>query len=170
MDKRVSKAFLPCAFSILAMCALCLLAACGRQPSGPGTQADSSITITTDHSVYGLGNTIHVTVTNHLAIPIQTQPKPRDCLITGMEFQRNGDWDGTVACGFPATGDENRGGVTQEIMPGSTVSGTVILGSHASLSTYRLVFTYLPLPAVSPPPGTRPPAWTTIYSATFQVK
>lgn len=166
----LSVALTPILLAVLAVFTLGALAGCGRQPSGPGTQASGSVVITTDHSIYGPGNTIHVTVTNHLAIPIRTQPKPHDCLITGMEFQRNGAWKGAVACGFTVTGDENKGGTTQEIMPGSTVSGTITLGSNTPLSTYRLVFTYLPLPSASPPPGTRPPDWTTVYSATFQVK
>jgi len=89
-----------------ALCVLLALSSCGTNgtsqsgtsPGGlagtsqPGTPPNGSVSLRTDRTTYRSGDTIQVSVTNHLQAGIFAYDTLASCTILGLQAQINGSW------------------------------------------------------------------------------
>lgn len=150
------------------MLVLCALFSCGStgNSGNAGTSTTGPVSLHTDHSTYMPGDSIKVTVTNHLHTSIFAYDTRASCSILDLELQVQGVWQATQVARCPL----GRPAMRVEIPATKTYSATLQAGypgiSQANFpaGTYRLLLSYS-TSATSLPQRTT----TTIYSATFSV-
>jgi|SRR5579872_5629169 len=162
-------------FSLAAICCVLLLTGCGRQfgpfctsmgPGGPGTLSSGAITIATDHSVYDLSDTIHVTVVSHVTAGRATlYAGEYGCPFVLLGKQEGATWL-RQSCGGGAS-EANLPGYFQSLDQGANYQTSIVLPGipfASSPGTYRLDAFYEVLL-----PGGHIGSQGWVYSQTFQV-
>lgn len=144
----------------VSLCVLFALSGCGTT----GTSTGGSIQMSTDHTTYQSGDTIQVSVTNHLQTSIFAYDTLASCTILGLQAQVNGAWQNSKAArcalGRMARLVEIAAGKTYQAGIRAGIPGVQSSGFPAG--SYRFVLTYTTLPQ-------KPQSMTTIYSALITV-
>lgn len=155
---------------ILGKTALLLLAlsGCGSggNTSSSGTTNNNPVSISTDQTSYGPGDSIKVSVTNHLQNSIFAYDTRASCTILGIQMQVNGAWQDSQVARCPL----GRPAMLIEIQAGKVYTASISAGypglSQSTFPTgsYRLLLAYSTTGKGTPQTPT-----TTVYSATFTV-
>jgi hypothetical protein len=152
---------------------LLALWSCGSNGSGgdsnPGTSTSGSVSISTDHTTYAPGDTIAVSITNHLQTSIYAFDTRASCTILDLQVQLNGAWQNTqvARCAL------GRMALLVEIPAGKAYDTTIHAGTPGVNSAgfpagmYRLVLKYSTSP--SGIAQTNRQTTTTVYSASIVV-
>jgi hypothetical protein len=137
--------------------------------SDQGTSTSGPVSISTDHATYAPGDTIAVSITNHLQTSIYAFDTRASCTILDLQVQVNGAWQNTqvARCAL------GRMALLVEIPAGKAYNTTIHAGTPGVSSAgfpagmYRLVLKYSMSP--SGIAQTNRQTTTTVYSASIAV-
>lgn len=111
-------------------------------PDTPGGSAPNvtNVTIATDSYNYRMGETIHVTITNHLRTPVYTSGGKVNCTVVEAQMKTTQGWQ---MASIAPCGDGNMSGEIVQIAPGATRTVTLATtGAVFDPGTYRLALSY----------------------------
>ena len=136
--------------------------------SGTATSSPGPVVVSTDHTTYGPGDTISVSVQNTLSTPIYAMDTQSSCSILSLQYQVNGVWQPSQVAQCPM----KRPARPVKIDAGATYTTTITAG-YPGLSqltfpkgSYQLVLIYTTSPSAIPTAE----SGVTVTSPTIQVQ